>query len=336
MTSARSGRSDSGRPLERNGRRRLAFRRERGHDGPIPAGRRQCAVQAAQQQSAIDPQSEHAEALPAAFQQILVTGGDDSAMLAGGANRILDRQQFLGHARPFPLSAVAGRRGIVGRTEEENLHAVDLQHGLDVPAALDRLDDRHHQDVLVGLLGVLDEALSPAGGPLGADAADAFRRIMGEADRLPQLLGRFHPRHDHAVGSDVERPLDQPDVQFGHADQHHGIAADRGPNVFDDLLPVEMPVFGVDDDPIHAQGHGHFGDAGRFQRDPQAVDRLIGGQLATQFVDGGCFHVRMCPGGERLWRICARRFYGEKNIPDSVALGLLIVSTRTLTDRLYL
>ena len=27
--------------------------------------------------------------------------------------------------------------------------------------------------------------------------------------------------------------------------------------------------------------------------------------------------------------------YGEKNIPDSVALGFLIVSIRTLTDRLY-
>jgi hypothetical protein len=43
-----------------------------------------------------------------------------------------------------------------------------------------------------------------------------------------------------------------------------------------------MPMFGVDHDPVDAQGHRHLLKARRFERDPQAVGRGLGSQFLTQ------------------------------------------------------
>ena len=86
--------------------------------------------------------------------------------------------------------------------------------------------------------------------------------------RLPQLLGRFDPGNQHAVGSDVERPFNRAGVQFHQANQQNGVAAHRGPQMADEIAPIKMPMLGIEHDPIEAQEHRHFRDAGGFERYP--------------------------------------------------------------------
>ena len=73
---------------------------------------------------------------------------------------------------------------------------------------------------------------------------------MGVGHRLPQLVGRFDPGDDDSVGADIEHPFDLSDVQVGDADKCRGVAADRGPHMFENIMPVEVAVFGVDDHPV--------------------------------------------------------------------------------------
>ncbi len=137
---------------------------------------------------------------------------------------------------------------------------------------------------------MFDKALAPAGRPLGPNPAQPFFRIAGPRDRLTQLVSRLDPRDHHAIGPDIECPLDGPAIEFGQADQRDGVTANGGSQVFDDFFPVEVPVFGVDDHPVQPQRDGHFGDAGGLQGDPQPEDGSIGRQLAAEIADGGDFH----------------------------------------------
>ncbi len=52
--------------------------------------------------------------------------------------------------------------------------------------------------------------------------------------------GRFDPRYDDAVGADIEHPFDLSKVQIGDADERRRVAADRGPHVFENIVPVEV------------------------------------------------------------------------------------------------
>jgi hypothetical protein len=65
--------------------------------------------------------------------------------------------------------------------------------------------------------------------------------------------------------------------------------------VFDNRVPVEVAVLRVDDQPVEAECNGHFGDAGGFERDPEAEHRAVGGEVAAKGLDGGSLH-----GVERL------------------------------------
>jgi hypothetical protein len=105
------------------------------------------------------------------------------------------------------------------------------------------------------------------------------------------LHRRLDPRDDDAIGADIQYALEQARVQFRHAHQRHRITAHRSPNVFEDLLPIEVPVFGVDDDPVQAQRHRHFRNAGRLQGHPQTVDGFLARQLSAKPLQGGDFHV---------------------------------------------
>ena len=91
---------------------------------------------------------------------------------------------------------------------------------------------------------------------------------MREVHSLAELLDRLDPRDDDSVRPDVERPLDQGDIQFGDANERDRVAADGRPQMLHDVIPVEMTVFRIDHDPVQAQGHGHFRDACRLQGDP--------------------------------------------------------------------
>ena len=51
-----------------------------------------------------------------------------------------------------------------------------------------------------------------------------------------------------------------------------------------------MPMLGIDHDKVEPRRHGHFGDARRFERDPQAIGRFFSGQLLTQQADRSGFH----------------------------------------------
>ena len=86
-------------------------------------------------------------------------------------------------------------------------------------------------------------------------------RIAGERDGLAELLGRLDPGDDHAVGPDVERPLDQAAVSSATRTSATVSLRTVGPEVLDDLLPVEVAVLGVDHDPVEPERDGHLGDA---------------------------------------------------------------------------
>jgi hypothetical protein len=60
--------------------------------------------------------------------------------------------------------------------------------------------------------------------------------------------------------------------------------------VVEDVLPVKMPMFGVDHNPVQAESRRHFRKAGGFQSNPEAVGGVAGGQFFAEFLEGGSFH----------------------------------------------
>ena len=195
-----------GRPLERGNVRDLGMYLQLGPHHSIARDGRQRAVQPAQDIRRVDSQHRQAEALLDALDQVLVAGGDQAAVLAGRADRVFDRQQLLGHPRAFPLPAIAGGRGIVGRSDQKHLDPFNGHELFDIASGADRFDHRHDQHVIVCFMSVFDEALPPGGGAFAADAAQALGRKTGERNRLAQLLGGFDPGNDDAVGPQVDAP----------------------------------------------------------------------------------------------------------------------------------
>ena len=84
--------------------------------------------------------------------------------------------------------------------------------------------------------------------------------------------------------------LMSPAVQLGDAHQGDRFAAHGRADVFRDLFPVEVPVLGVDDDPVEAEGDGDLGDRGRFERDPQPERGPVGGERASKGPAGSGLH----------------------------------------------
>ena len=253
-------------------------------------------MEAAQEQPAVQANTQHAKALLAAFNQVLLIRGDDATVFAMGAKRVLDGLQLRGNPRSLPLSAMAGSRGVIRRAEEKEVRAADLAEISDVLSGGHGLDYGNDEDVLVGLLRVLDEALSPTRSALRSDTPNSLGRITRERDRLPQLLSGLDPRHHHPVGADVEDALDEAAVQLGDAHQRDRVASHGGPDVFENLLPVKVTVFGVDDNPVKAEGDGHFRNVGRLQRDPKAVNGFVRRQFLPEPLDCGSFHLVASPG----------------------------------------
>ena len=62
--------------------------------------------------------------------------------------------------------------------------------------------------------------------------------------------------------------------------------------MFKDLFPVQMTVFGIDDNPIQPQRHSDLREAGRFQSNPKTEGGFIRGQFLAQPLDGGNLHER--------------------------------------------
>src|SRR5260221_582687 len=83
---------------------------------------------------------------------------------------------------------------------------------------------------------------------------------------LPACRGRPTPGDDPPAGAEVECPFDRPAVQFGEANQGHGLAAHCGPQMLGDLLPVEQAMLGVDDAPVNAEGDRDLRNRRRFER----------------------------------------------------------------------
>ena len=79
--------------------------------------------------------------------------------------------------------------------------------------------------------------------------------------------------------------LISPRSSSGDPHQGDGLAPDRGPQMLDDLFPVELPVLGVDHDPIQPEATAISVTLGRFQRHPQPIDRLTGRELFSEFSD---------------------------------------------------
>ena len=217
-------------------------------------------------------------------------------MSARLSDAIFHREDLRGNAGAFPFPAVAGSGGEVCGAKPKQLDAVDLAHLRHGVHCRNRFEDRHDEDMLVGLGGVLAHALPPAGGPFGADAPLPLGRVAGKRHRAGELLGRLDPGDHDPVGAEVEGPLDEAPIELRHPHQRHRITADGGPEVVGDLLPVELAVLGVDHHPVEPERHRHFGDRCRFERDPQPEDRLVAGELGTKIFERGGFHGVWCVG----------------------------------------
>ena len=106
IISARSGRSDSG-------GRGSGMVAERSCSAATleecsdPGPRHQAPHEdSSQEQAGVRAKAQHAEALLTPLDQVFLADGHDAAMLAIGAQCVLDDQQFCRHSRPLPLSAV--------------------------------------------------------------------------------------------------------------------------------------------------------------------------------------------------------------------------------------
>ena len=131
---------------------------------------------------------------------------------------------------------------------------------------------------------------SPQAVALGSYATAPFRGVTAEGNGPTELILGFDPGDNDAIRPDVEGPLEEPSIQVGNTDHGDCVAADRSSKVLDDFAPVEVTVLGVDHHPIESESHRHFGHARGFQRNPQAEDRLTGGQLLPQPLNGECIH----------------------------------------------
>src|SRR5262245_2101261 len=129
--------------------------------------------------------------------------------------------------------------------------------------------------MLVCFLDMLDEALAPTGGAFGANAPQTGGWIFRIRYGARKLLGRFHPRNEKSIRADIQRALDEANIAFRESDESNRITADRRAQVRCYFLPIEMPMLGIDDDPVQATGDRDFGHAGAFQRDPQTEYGLV-------------------------------------------------------------
>src|SRR5579883_2360853 len=144
--------------------------------------------------------------------------------------------------------------------------------------------------MLVRVARMFDERLPPRRRPLSTDSAHALGGIASIPDGLLELLGGFHPRNHHAIRTDVERAFDEPAIEFRESDERDGFAANCRANVFRDLLPVEMPMLCVNDNPIQAQGDSHFCDGGGLQRNPKPECGPVGGESLSKYATSCCLH----------------------------------------------
>src|SRR5882762_11528116 len=82
----------------------------------------------------------------------------------------------------------------------DHVDAFDRRYLLDILQALERLDRRAYNDVLVGpwrVFGGVARSVALVSGvrPLAGDAPVADRRILRQADDGARLLGAFHLGH---------------------------------------------------------------------------------------------------------------------------------------------
>src|SRR4051812_22736087 len=106
--------------------------------------------------------------------------------------------------------------------------------------------------------------------------------------------------------------------------------------MFDDFLPVEMPVLGIDDDPVEAQCHGHFRDTGALECDPQPIDRFLFGEFGAEGPNGAGVHSAIL-SGQATRSIRARKTTPLQGVPPLMSDGAAVVELcRTSLPFLFL
>ena len=60
--------------------------------------------------------------------------------------------------------------------------------------------------------------------------------------------------------------------------------------MLDNLFPVEVPVLGVHDNPVHAERHGHLRDARRLERHPESEHGRVTGEFTAQATESIGLH----------------------------------------------
>ncbi len=60
--------------------------------------------------------------------------------------------------------------------------------------------------------------------------------------------------------------------------------------MLEDVLPVEVPVFGINDHPIQSQCHRHLTNRSGFQGDLQTADGFVPSQFLAEPLQGCRLH----------------------------------------------
>src|SRR5262249_4484413 len=135
-------------------------------------------VHSTNQKTTIRAEADHTEALRAALGEVPFAHSDHAAAFASRCDCIFDLQQLLADAGALPLTGETGRAGIVGWPEHKHVHTFTSPKLANLLPAANRFDHRYDQNIFVRVRNMLRYALSPSGGPFGADTAQTSRWVM--------------------------------------------------------------------------------------------------------------------------------------------------------------
>jgi len=163
----------------------------------------------------------------------------------------------------------AGRQ--IGRSDEDAIHAVHGQDGVQRLDAGGRLDLHQHAHFVVGAFKVVRDAV-PArrARQRAAHAADALWRIAHGGHRVGRFLGGLDHGHQHRLRAGVQDLLDLDRVVPGRA--HHGRhrVGRHGLQLGQGGVQRVGRVFAVDQQPVEAGARKNFRGVRAGQAGPQA------------------------------------------------------------------
>ena len=167
------------------------------------------------------------------------------------------------HVRKFIFHVEAHRHAKVVLAQKEHVdagHGRNLGHVVDAALGLHLQRDNH---IVVGTARVAQQTALIHGTLREIDAARTAHRITRAAHRLARLLRRVDVRHQHAIGTQVERLLNSgPVAVAGHAHHALGSAHRNRAKHGRQLLVAHRAMLHIHQKPIVATMGQLLGDGG--------------------------------------------------------------------------